>query len=82
MGDDAPLGSTLTATGPSAALLRLYRAGEGIVAAGKGSLTYVADKPGAYRIEAYLVGVQRGPLFVGARPWAFTNPIYVTPLSQ
>ena len=79
MGDDAPLGSTLSATGPETALLRLYRAGEGIVAAGKGSLRYVADKPGAYRIEAYLVGAQRGPLFVGARPWAFTNPIYVGP---
>ena len=77
LGDDAPLGSTLTATGPQTALLRLYRAGEGIVAAGKGSLSYVADKPGAYRIEAYLVGAQRGPLFLGARPWAFTNPIYV-----
>lgn len=77
MGDDAPRGSMLIATGPETALLRLYRAGEGIVAAGKGSLSYVANKPGAYRIEAYLVGAQRGPLFVGARPWAFTNPIYV-----
>jgi hypothetical protein len=77
MGDDALLGSTLTARGPETALLRLYKAGEGIVAAGKGSLSYVADRPGAYRIEAYQVGGQRGGLFLGARPWAFTNPIYV-----
>ncbi len=77
MGDDAPVGATLTATGPETALLRLYRAGEGIVAAGKGRLSFCADKPGAYRIEAYQVGAQRGPLFLGARPWAFSNPIYV-----
>ncbi|WP_395088830.1 CehA/McbA family metallohydrolase [Armatimonas sp.] len=77
MGDGAPVGAMLTATGPETALLRLYRAGGGIVAAGKGSLSYRTDRPGAYRIEAYRVGIQRGPLFLGARPWAFTNPIYV-----
>ncbi|WP_395143519.1 CehA/McbA family metallohydrolase [Armatimonas sp.] len=77
MGDDALIGAMLTAMGPETALLRLYRAGEGIVAAGKGRLSFCADKPGAYRIEAYQVGAQRGPLFLGVRPWAFTNPIYV-----
>lgn len=77
MGDEASVGATLTASGPESALLRLYKAGEGIVAAGKGSLHYVATTPGAYRIEAYQVGRQTGPLFLNARPWAFTNPIYV-----
>ncbi|MBB6048898.1 CehA/McbA family metallohydrolase [Armatimonas rosea] len=77
MGDEAPVGATLTATGPETALLRLYKAGEGVVAAGKGTLHYRAESPGAYRVEAYLVGAQRGPFFVGARPWGFTNPIYV-----
>lgn len=77
MGSETALGATLTAQGPESALLRLYHNGK-IVAAGKGSLTFRPENAGAYRLEAYRVGAQRGPLFLNARPWAFTNPIYLT----
>jgi hypothetical protein len=68
---------TLTARAASGTLLRLYHRGR-IVAAGRdGCLTYCATEPGAYRIEGYRGGKRIGPLYIGARPWIFTNPIYV-----
>lgn len=77
MGERAPVGCRLDARAAPGTLLRLYRGGR-IVASGRdGRLVFPAELPGAYRIEAIRVGRWIGPLAVGARPWAFTNPIYV-----
>ena len=58
------------------ALVRLYFRGK-VVAAGWGELTFTAKEPGAYRVEVYKVARRVGPICLGARPWIFTNPIYV-----
>lgn len=74
---EAPVGATLHARATPKTLLRLYRDGR-LIAAGKdGALTFRADIAGAYRVEAYRIGAWCGPFALGARPWAFTNPIYV-----
>jgi hypothetical protein len=77
MGGEITTGATLEARAEKGTLLRLYRHGK-IVAAGRnGFLSYTATEPGAYRIEAYRSGLRLGPLYLNARPWIFTNPIYV-----
>jgi hypothetical protein len=77
MGTDAPIGSTLHARTPDPkALVRLYHHGR-VVAAGRGEFSFVATEPGAYRVEVYRVGASLGALHLNARPWIFTNPIYV-----
>jgi hypothetical protein len=61
----------------SRVLLRLLRGGEVVAAARGGRLRYTATRPGVYRVESYLYRTQIGPVLVGARPWVFTNPIYI-----
>jgi hypothetical protein len=68
---------TLTAQAVPGTLLRLYHRGKVVAASRNGCLTFAATEPGAYRIEGYRTGVRIGPLYIGARPWIFTNPIYV-----
>jgi hypothetical protein len=76
MGSQARLGEVIQARcSDDSAILRVFCNGV-IVAAGRGEICYQPTKPGAYRLEVNRVGSQRGPLFFGARPWAFTNPIY------
>jgi hypothetical protein len=77
MGDDAPLGSELYARSPDpAALVRIYCGGK-VVAAGRGEVRFTPSQPGAYRVEVYRVGLSLGPAHLSARPWIFTNPIYL-----
>lgn len=77
MGERTARGALLTASSEAGNLLRLIHRGRVVAASRDGRLTHRADQPGAYRIEAYRVRAWCGPLGVGARPWAFTNPIYV-----
>lgn len=58
-------------------LLRLLRNAEIVAASTGGALTFTAAVPGAYRVEAYRYARRAGPLFIGARPWLFSNPIYI-----
>lgn len=76
MGGAVGAGAELVARSAPGTLLRLFCRGR-VVASGRGALRFRAVHPGAYRIEAYRAGRPLGPLQVGARPWAFTNPIYV-----
>ena len=52
-----------------------------ILAAASGGrpLRFTASAPGAYRVEAYRYARRIGPFFLGARPWIFSNPIYLAP---
>ena len=70
-GDEAPFTSTLRihAEVPTKADLTLVKDGVPVVQEQSKSLTYKADRPGVYRLEARLSG----------RPWLFTNPIYLRP---
>ena len=57
-------------------LVRLFHNGK-IVASGQGGLRHEAREAGAYRVEVFRYTVRVGPLFLNARPWIFSNPIYV-----
>jgi hypothetical protein len=73
MGDEITCSGTITlqAKLPSIAEIRLIKDGECIRKSKAEALAYVAEEPGAYRIEAYrrYLGRMRG--------WIFSNPIYV-----
>ena len=70
-------GQTLYAQAPDPkSLVRLYFQGK-VVAAGWGEVTLEVRAAGAYRVEVYKVWRRVGALCIGARPWIFTNPIYV-----
>lgn len=70
----------LTAQTPrTRSLVRLYRDGRLVAAARGGRLDYAADAPGVYRIEVYLYRHRIGSLCFGAKPWIFSNPIYLQP---
>lgn len=58
-------------------LLRLLRDGRIVAASDDGQLSVETRAPGVYRIEAYQYARRVGPVFVGARPWLFSNPIYL-----
>jgi hypothetical protein len=78
MGGDATVGETLIVISPLPnTLIRLYHKGHVVAASVGNSLSYTPTKPGAYRVEIYRFGWQIGRLFLGLRPWVFTNPIYV-----
>ena len=62
-------------------LVRLYRNGRLVAAARGGRLEYQATLPGVYRAEVYLYWKRIGSLCLGARPWIFSNPIYVQPFA-
>jgi hypothetical protein len=74
MGDDVPLadGLTLSAQFPVACDARLLRNGKEISrSSGKDRMQAQVNEPGVYRLEAWLT------LDDEARPWIFSNPIYV-----
>ena len=60
--------------------IRLYRDGKPVAAARGGALDYVSNEPGAYRVEAYLYKLRLGNLCLGAKPWIFSNPLYIQPV--
>ena len=70
----------LTAQTPrTRSLVRLYKDGELVAAVRGGRLDYAVRAPGVYRIEVYLYRRRVGSLCLGAKPWIFSNPIYVQP---
>ncbi len=74
----ARLSARFAADGSSARiLLRLYCDGRIVAAGDNGALDFVADAPGAYRVEAFRYGARFGALFVNARLWVLTNPLYI-----
>ncbi len=74
MGQTLQMQSTVTfeASLPAPARLRLIRVGEGVVAETRNArLSYVTDKPGIYRLEAWKWGWGK------MRGWIFANPIFL-----
>jgi hypothetical protein len=76
MGDEIPLGGgiTLQVRIPIRAECRLVKDGKSLkVWKNRDICTFIANQPGAYRVECYLpyLGKQRG--------WIFSNPIYIRP---
>lgn len=63
------------------ALVRLFHNGVVVAAARGGRLSFQAHAAGAYRVEVYLYRFHCGDLCFGAKPWIFSNPIYVQPVS-
>ena len=60
-------------------LVRLYKDGRLVAAARGGRLEYAVRAPGVYRVEVFLYKHRIGSLCLGAKPWIFSNPIYVQP---
>ncbi|MGO8672518.1 MAG: hypothetical protein ACLQVD_14280, partial [Capsulimonadaceae bacterium] len=88
----ALMGDTITAPDPGGpacrlvarvpktrSFVRLYRDGRLVAAARGGCLEYVTRTPGAYRVEVFLFKNRIGNLCLNAKPWIFSNPIYVQP---
>jgi len=70
----------LTAQAPrTRSLVRLYQDGRLVAAARGGRLDFAVRAPGVYRIEVFLYRRRLGSLCFGAKPWIFSNPIYVQP---
>ncbi len=68
----------LTAQTPrTRSLVRLYKDGRLVAASRGGRLDYSVKTPGVYRIEVYLYQRRIGSLCFGAKPWIFSNPIYI-----
>jgi hypothetical protein len=67
----------LTVQAAPGTLLRVYHQGRVVAAGAEGAVEYKAKEPGAYRVEAYRYAARVGPFYLGARPWVFSNPIYV-----
>ena len=63
-------------------LVRLYKDGRLVAAARGGRLEYAVGAPGVYRVEVFLYKRRVGSLCLGAKPWIFSNPIYVQPAVQ
>ena len=77
---DAPPALTLTAQAPrTRSLVRLYKDGRMVAAARGGRLEYAVREPGVYRVEVFLYKHRVGNVCIGAKPWIFSNPIYVQP---
>jgi len=58
-------------------IVRLFRNGQLICATRGGRLEYVVKQPGVYRAEVFLYTRRIRNLCFGAKPWVFSNPIYV-----
>jgi hypothetical protein len=58
---------------------RLLRDGQVVATAAGPTAALPACGPGVYRLEVMLFGRRSGAYCWGARPWIFTNPIYVLP---
>ena len=72
----------LTAQAPrTRSLVRLYKDGHLIAAARGGRMEHIVSAPGVYRIEVFLYRRRLGSLCLGAKPWIFSNPIYVQPVA-
>jgi hypothetical protein len=71
MGEVVEAPYTVSAHVPRPALLRLVRSGRLLVERFGSSLDFVAEEPGAYRVEALLPGYGR------QRTWILSNPVYV-----
>ncbi|MES2459567.1 MAG: hypothetical protein V4671_03230, partial [Armatimonadota bacterium] len=79
MGGKTGVGTKLAAKSPgSRRLIRLLEGGKVVSGSIGQSLEYTVTHPGAYRIEVYQYTFRLGPFFFGARPWIFSNPIYVS----
>ena len=79
MGGAASIGTKLAAQSPERrTLIRLFEGGKVVSGSVTGQLEHIAETPGAYRIEVYRYAARIGPFFFGARPWIFSNPIYVS----
>ena len=79
-GDQQVPGLALVAQSPrTRSLVRLYRDGNLVAAARGGRLEYAVAEPGVYRVEVFLYRTRLGSLCLGAKPWIFSNPIYVQP---
>jgi acetyl esterase/lipase len=82
MGDQIPLtglgvgGTSIHASLPIPAKLKLIRDGQVVAEADDSKFAYSPKEPGAYRLEAWLT------VDGEARPWIFSNPIYVTKTSN
>lgn len=82
MGDQIPLaglgvgGTSIHASLPIPAKLKLIRDGVVVAEAGDSKFAYTPKEPGAYRLEAWLTVDGED------RPWIFTNPIYITKTSN
>ena len=70
----------LTAQTPrTRSLVRLYKDGRLVAAARGGRLEYPVRESGVYRVEVFLYRYRLGSLCLGAKPWIFSNPIYIQP---
>lgn len=59
--------------------IRLYRNGKLVAVARGGTLQYIAQQSGAYRAEVFLYRHRIGNMCLNAKPWIFSNPIYIQP---
>jgi acetyl esterase/lipase len=81
MGDQVPIsgvavgGTSLHASLPIPAKLKLIHDGRVVAEATDSKIAYSPKEPGAYRLEAWL------NVDGEDRPWIFTNPIYTTKVS-
>ena len=73
MGDPAPLAgrTRLSAQAPLAARWKLFRNGSVVQETTGARMDFLAQEPGAYRVEAWLA------LDGEERPWIYSNPIYL-----
>jgi acetyl esterase/lipase len=82
MGDQIPLsgfgvgGTSMHASLPIPAKLKLIRDGVVVAEDNTAKFAYTPKEPGAYRLEAWLT------IDGEERPWIFSNPIYVTKVSN
>jgi acetyl esterase/lipase len=82
MGDQVPLSglgvgnTSIHASLPIPAKLKLIRDGVVVAEAGDSKLAYSPKEPGTYRLEAWLT------VDGEERPWIFSNPIYITKSSN
>jgi hypothetical protein len=60
-------------------VVRKLRDGQVVATAARPTAALPASGPGVYRLEVMLFGRRSGAYCWGARPWIFTNPIYVLP---
>jgi acetyl esterase/lipase len=82
MGDQVPLSgigvgnTSIHASLPISAKLKLIRDGQVVAEGNDSKFAYTPKEPGVYRLEAWLTVDGED------RPWIFSNPIYVTKVSN
>ncbi|MFO7692557.1 MAG: CehA/McbA family metallohydrolase [Vicinamibacterales bacterium] len=70
---DGPVRLRAATNGPPETSLRLLRNGEVVSRTRGPALEWTGNRPGAYRIEAYVPGAPGDPPL----PWILSNPVYV-----